>query len=135
MEQITLNNPGFVKFIPSTVNNKYHLAISTFSVVPFSRDHVYYIPNYSGLLTSNIIDLTHQSLIWPNEVSFSGASIISPAVDPFGGLLVSAGFLVPSKSNGGIFYYPFKSADRSTVSTEPPIQLTYKTSTNWFYHR
>ena len=129
---------AFARIIPGAVDQQYHLAISSFNGVPFSSDYVTYFSNFTLNSASRTIRvLNNQRLHWPNEATFTNESIISVTVDPFGGLLVAAGFLVPTKTYGGIFYYPFLSADRSQPTTNEPYELSFNKEQqhNWFYHR
>lgn len=120
------------------MNNQFNLAISSFNGVPFSSDSVTYISNITLTNTNyNTHVLNNNKLHWPNEITFTEHSIISSSADEFGGLIVAAGFLVPTKTQGGLFYYPFTTADRSQVTPNEPFELSYKSSSdnNWFYHR
>lgn len=138
IDRIDVKYPGYVSFVPSTNNRSYHLAITAFNGAPFSADHIFYLPDYTGSSqTRPMVELNHTNVVWPNEATFTSESILSEQIDKFGGLLVASGFLVPSKENGGIFYYPFSSADRSTVTNQPPIEFSSRSqsSTTWFYHR
>jgi len=127
--------PAFASFVPNKENSKYHLTISSFNGVPFSPDFAYYVPNFSLDGNNTIIRLDNTDLLWPNEISYSSYSIYGSSVDPYGGLFAAGGFLVPSKTNGAIYYYPFESADRSKVSSAKPILLSKRVSQEWFYHR
>jgi hypothetical protein len=132
---LDVDKPGFATFVPNNKNNKYHLAISSFHGAPFSSDYVYFIGNYTLTGSNTLQKLDNTKLLWPNEISYSPISLISGSVDPYGGLFVPGGFLVPSKTNGALYYYQFTSRDRSHISTQKPILLTKQTSQNWFYHR
>jgi hypothetical protein len=139
IDTISVKYPGFVTFVPSSPELKtYHLAISAFNGAPLSADHIYYIANYTGTsATKKIVELSHTNIVWPNEAAFTSSYIISPDFDQYGGILVPSGFLVPTKENGGLFYYPFMNKDRSIVTDQDPIELTEtsQTVTSWFYHR
>jgi hypothetical protein len=136
VHHLDVDKPGFATFVPNNKNSKHHLAISSFHGVPFSSDYVYFIANYS-LTDTNITlqRLDNTKLLWPNEISYSNTSLISGSVDPYGGLFVPGGFLVPSKTNGALYYYQFTSPDRSQISTQKPILLTKQGLQHWFYHR
>lgn len=138
VSQIKINKPGFVCFVPSLSQGVYHIAISSFNGAPFSPDHVYYLSNYTlNDTTVRVTPLDNTNVEWPNELSYVGSSIFTNKIDPYGGVVVPGGFLVPSKENGGIFYYPFTSKDRSKVSTDKPIEITEtpQGKLKWFYHR
>ena len=137
IDRIDVKYPGFVSFIPSTVKGSYHLAITAFNGAPLTSDHVYYVANYTGTSHDQIVELSHTNVLWPNEATFTNETIISDNIDPFGGVLVPSGFLVPTKEDGGLFYYPFATADRSIVRSQPPIELSTKSSSKntYFYHR
>lgn len=138
IDEIPVPVPGFVTFIPSDNRLiKYHLAISSFNGAPFSKDFVHYIANYTGVDgKSNLTELNNKNIIWPNDITFTNVSILSSSVDKYGGLIVPGGFLVPSKDNGAIHYYPFTSPDRSTFdSSQSPLELTQPGKLTWFYHR
>ena len=137
--QLQVNNPGFTKFIPNgnAHANSYHLAISSFSGMPFSHDNIYFFQNISLASTASFKTLNNSQLYWPNTITISNKSIINQNIDQYGGIIVSSGFLVPTKSKGGLFYYPFSTADRSDVREGAPINLAYQNKENlsWFYHR
>ena len=135
--QLTIDKPGFTSFIPSGygAGNGYHLAVSSFNGAPFSADFAYYIGNFSLTGQNQIKRLDNTKLHWPNEISYTRESLLGPQLDRYGGLLVAGGFLVPSKTNGALYYYPFNSQDRSSVSSDKPILLTEQGSQEWFYHR
>ena len=138
LASISITHPAFTSFIPNKNDlTKYHLAVSTFNAVPYSSDYVYYIKNYDATSPVNIEVLSDKALVWPNEAIYLNNSIINAKIDAFGGLLVAGGFLVPTKSKGGLYYYPFTSDDRSTVTKADPILLTLdaQDKTEWFYHR
>lgn len=137
IDRIDVKLPGFVAFIPTPDQKSHHLAITAFNGAPLTADHVYYVSNYTGSRHDQIVELSNQNVIWPNEATFANMSIISPSVDPYGGVLVPSGFLVPGKDKGGIFYYPFQNADRSLVTDLPPSDLTdpFLSKDIWFYHR
>ncbi len=130
---------GFVKFVPNNLtSNQFHLAVSSFNGIPFSGDFVTYYTNFSTNLETNIgKQLNNNNLHWPNELTYSTHSIISPTVDEFGGLIVASGFLVPTKTNGGLWYYTFTSADRSQITQNAPYELSRSVNKqhDWFYHR
>jgi hypothetical protein len=114
----------------------HHIAISSFNGAPFSSDYVHFIANYSLNQPYNVQTLNNNGLVWPNELSYTQTSIIDPKIDANGGLFAPCGFLVPSKTDGSIIYYPFgPEGDRSTLLG--PINLINKSNqTNtWFYHR
>lgn len=135
--ELSVTYPAFTQFIPNRNNpSLYHFAISSFDPIPFTSDNVYYIKNYNP--SSNTVQtLNNFGLVWPNELIYTNESIYDPKFDAFGGLVVAGGFLVPTKSNGGLYYYPFTSLDRSSVSINPPILLSSNTQdkVSWFYHR
>ena len=138
LSSITVTNPGFTHFIPNAQDKtKFHLAISTFNGIPLTTDYVFYIRNYDSSSAYKLEQLSSTNLAWPNEIDYIGNSIINQTADPFGGLLVSGGFLVPGKGKGGLFYYAFKTSDRANVTSSAPVVLTAdpKDSTAWFYHR
>jgi hypothetical protein len=138
LDKITVDKPGFVTLVPNSDSSKYHIAISSFNGAPFSKDYVYYVSNYTVNGGNVPVQLDNTNIVWPNELSYSSESIFNVKVDPYGGVIVPGGFLVPSKENGGLFYYPFTNKDRSSISaTTDPILITInnKTNTKWFYHR
>ena len=133
---IQVEKPGFVDLIPGA-DSFYHVAISSFNGAPFSQDYVFFVANYSTYNSTIIKQLDNTKLVWPNELSYTNQTIISSSVDPFGGLFAPGGFLVPSKTDGAIWYYPFTSKDRSFITDGKPIELTSNPQggQKWFYHR
>lgn len=81
--------------------------------------------------------LPNKNLVWPNQPNFYNSSLIDLKVDPFGGVVIPFGFLVPTKGKGGLYYYPFSKEDRSVIGTSEPILLTRDNEEDieWFYHR
>jgi hypothetical protein len=139
-ESLAVNLPGFAKFIPNFDNTDNHLVITSFSGIPFSTDNVYFLPNISKVDPTfpKFQALPNKNLVWPNQPNYHDSSLIDAKIDPFGGIIVPFGFLVPSKGRGGLYYYPFTSQDRSAVSPSPqPINLASDNEENidWFYHR
>ncbi len=139
-ESLEVNLPGFARFIPNSDNTDNHLVIASFSGIPFSTDNVYFLPNISKINPASTIfqTLPNNNLFWPNQPSYYNASLIDSRVDPFGGILIPFGFLLPTKGNGGIYYYPFTARDRSMINHDSqPINLAYdnEEKISWFYHR
>lgn len=137
IKNISIEKPAFASFIPSLQPSKYHLAISSFNGVPFSPDFVTYYSYFDLNGTSKPIKLDNKNLIWPNEISYTNETLLEDGTDQYGGLIVPGGFLVPSKENGGIYYYHFTSKDRSQVTENPPYEITLNSQgkIKWFYHR
>jgi len=138
LDKISVDKPGFVTLVPNSDSSRYHIAISSFNGAPFSSDYVYYVPNYTVKGQNVPVRLDNKNIVWPNDLSYSNDSIFDLKVDPYGGVIVPGGFLVPSKENGGLFYYPFTDKDRTSIApTADPILITInnKTNTKWFYHR
>lgn len=77
----TANRPGFLSLIQTkdsgNTSDEYSLYISSFNGIPFTTDHVYYIPSIGRILQGldrQILNrLTVKSLtsniVWPNEVN------------------------------------------------------------------
>ena len=77
----TANRPGFLSLIQTkdsgNRSDEYSLYISSFNGIPFTTDHVYYIPSIGRILQGldrQILNrLTVKSLtsniVWPNEVN------------------------------------------------------------------
>lgn len=137
VKTIGIEKPAFATFIPSLQQNRYHLAISSFNGAPFSADFVSYYSYFNLNATSTPIQLDHKNLVWPNEISYTNESFLDDGTDQYGGLIVPGGFLVPSKENGGIYYYHFTSKDRSQVTENPAYEITLNSQgkIKWFYHR
>lgn len=95
--QLDIKLPGFAKFVPTPNNSDHHLIVSSFNGAPYSSDNVFYLPNISGLDFSTVQTLNNDRLEWPNEASFFDHSIINNKTDPYGGVVVPSGFLVPTK--------------------------------------
>lgn len=77
----TANRPGFLSLIQTkdsgNTSDEYSLYISSFNGIPFTTDHIYYIPSIGRILQGldrQILNrLTVKSLtsniVWPNEVN------------------------------------------------------------------
>lgn len=134
---VNVPKPGFAYFVPSTLNNTYHLAISSFNGVPYSSDYIFYFSNFSQNYSTPYTQLNNKNLLWPNEASHTDLTLLTKSIDPYGGLIAPGGFLVPTKENGGIFYYPFTSKDKSNITLSAPYELSLASQgkVKWFYHR
>lgn len=73
------------------------------------------------------MQISTKGVVWPNEVTQVPPELFSSSP----GFLMAGGFLVPTKSNGGIWYVNTSSAD--SLQT-PPLMLTTE-DPGWFYHR
>ncbi len=114
------------------------MGVSSFNGVPFSSDYVTYFANFTlGDISSSVgVKIQQSDMKWPNEVTYITRSLINNTVDKFGGLIIPGGFLVPTKTDGGIFYFPFKTADRSELALDQFVKLSaaQTNQNNWFYH-
>jgi hypothetical protein len=115
-----------------------HLGVSSFNGVPFSSDYVTYFANFTldDISSSVGVKIQQSDMKWPNEVTYITRSLINNTVDKFGGLIIPGGFLVPTKTDGGIYYFPFKTADRSELALDQFVKLSaaQTNQNNWFYH-
>jgi hypothetical protein len=137
VDEIKVNKPAFVLIIPTDTPDHHHIAISSFNGIPLSPDHVYFIANYSIKREIKLETLSNKGLHWPNQPSYAAESILGSKTDPFGGILQPSGFLVPTKTDGSIIYYPFETSDRSGIKAGDPIDLIDRSQqkNTWFYHR
>ena len=120
-----LSNPGFAAIIPQ--NNANSLFVSSFHA--FGSDYVYRINDAASIANSDFSSAseTHVpgSITWPNDVTYAPASVFGTE-----GILVGGGFLVPGKSDGGIYYSPTDSSGNSGNWVE-----IVSGGSGWFYHR
>jgi len=99
MNQMPLKNVAFAELIDNA------LILSTFDGTPiFGKDGVYALPQPAGLVSKTSgAPLTPKqipgSVTWPNTATKAPASVFGEE-----GIVVAGGFLVPGKSNGGLWY-------------------------------
>jgi hypothetical protein len=110
MGHIPMANPSFAKLVRAE-EGKVSMYVTSFTGNPFGKDQVYLYPDASKVFSgpaptgSESVPTTHYqtvegSVVWPNEVT-----PVPPAL--FGGregVVVAGGFLVPGKSNGGLWF-------------------------------
>ena len=123
---MTVSSPGFAAILPQ--NGSPSLFISSFH--PFGSDSVYRIPSASnlpanGLSSGTPIDRVPGSITWPNDITYAPASVFGTD-----GVLVGGGFLVPGKSDGGLYYSP----NTDSGSSGNWVEIASGGS-GWFYHR
>lgn len=120
--RIDIPNVAFAKIIQDTSNHK-SLYFTTFSGNPFAKntDKVLLYSDASFALQPKVSSPTtiEGSLTWPNEVTYAPSSVFGQD-----GVVVAGGFLVPGKSNGGIWF-----------STHGQEWINLFTAKNYFYHR
>lgn len=123
---MTISSPAFAAILPQ--DGSPNLFVSSFHA--FGSDSVYRIPLASSLLTSGLssstpIEKVPGSITWPNDITYAPASVFGTD-----GVLVGGGFLVPGKSNGGLYYSPNTAPDSSGKWIE-----IASGGGGWFYHR
>ena len=123
---MTVSSPGFAAVLPQ--NDSPNLFISSFH--PFGSDSVYRIPSAASLpangLSSNTpIERVPGSITWPNDITYAPASVFGTD-----GVLVGGGFLVPGKSDGGLYYSP----NTDSGSSGKWVEIA-SAGQGWFYHR
>ena len=120
---MTLSDPGFAAVIEQDGHNT--LFVSSFHA--FGNDYVYRIDDVANAASSGLSSMaeTHVpgTITWPNDVT-------AAPKDVFGsdGIVVGGGFLVPGKSDGGLYF----SASSNSASSEF-VELI--SQSGWFYHR
>jgi len=128
-----------------TNNSKERLWVTGFSLTK-SRGEMHTVDVESGKV-SNVNDRTRKAILWPNEVTSIPKQVYPNKkknntnqtntmkdieIEYEDALLVTDGFLVPGKDNGGL--YVVKNPGNSI--SEEQICLTGEVqSQNWFYHR
>lgn len=95
---LNIKLPGFATFVPNNDNTNHHLIITSFSGIPYTTDNVFYAANVSDVKFDNVKVLKNTNLKWPNEGTFYNSSLYGKDIDPYGGLMIPFGFLVPTKS-------------------------------------
>ncbi len=144
-QRVKVNKPAFINLVENSDTKSWSAAVSSFNGVPFSSDNLYYFPSLKVNGSSPTYQtLNTDSVHWPNEVTYVIESLLHKDFDKFGGIIAATGFLVPTKTKGSIYYYPFADATRSKVIASAPLDLVqlaqsshFKSSSNndWFYHR
>ena len=82
------------------------LLVSSFTGSPIGNGHVYVVPSIKEAITNNTVSHLKQhklkvdSFEWPNDVAVIPSDVFG---DGSNAIVVPDGFLVPGKSNGGIY--------------------------------
>ncbi|KAJ3271518.1 hypothetical protein HDV01_006569 [Terramyces sp. JEL0728] len=94
--QVTLSHVGFANLVDNS------LYLATFDGNPFGgKDAEYYIPDASTIKAGATVTptLIPGSITWPNTATKAPSSVFGQD-----GVIISGGFLVPGRSNGGISF-------------------------------
>ncbi len=103
IHELSVPDVSFANIITSNnaKESKSSLFLSSFTGNPFASDHVSYFPQASTALSS--LKPTpmriNGSITWPNTIEYAPASVFGKE-----GVVASGGFLVPGKTNGGIWF-------------------------------
>ncbi|KAI9811949.1 MAG: hypothetical protein M1832_000654 [Thelocarpon impressellum] len=120
---LQLSSPGFAAVVSQEGANS--LFISSFRA--FGSDFVYRINDIARATTSGLASLTADrvpgSVTWPNDVTAAPKEVFGSE-----GVVVGGGFLVPGKSNGGLYF-----SASSNRASKAWAELISKSG--WFYHR
>ena len=120
---MALSDAGFAAVLEQDGKNS--LFVSSFAA--FGSDAGYRINDIADLTTKGMSGMTATkiggSVTWPNDITAAPNNIFGSD-----GIIVGGGFLVPGKSNGGIYF----SASANGASADW-IELYAKSG--WFYHR
>ena len=120
---LALSDPGFAAVLPQDGQDA--LFVSSFH--SFGSDYVYRINDVSTAPTTQITGLAATqvsgSITWPNDVTAAPKEVFGTD-----GVVVGGGFLVPGKSDGGLYF----SASSNGVSADW-VELI--SQSGWFYHR
>lgn len=120
--ELSLSKPGFAEIIEQNGSNA--LFVSSFSLL---SDSVHRINNIANSVTNGIDSMTavkiQGDIVWPNDITAAPAEVFGTE-----GVVVGGGFLVPTKTNGGIFYSANSGAKSGTW-----VELI--SQTGWWYHR
>ncbi|KAI9830559.1 MAG: hypothetical protein M1838_005787 [Thelocarpon superellum] len=129
---LTLSDPGFAAVLPQDGQDT--LFVSSFHA--FGDDYVYRINDVSKAVASgsssnaasvgiSALTATHVpgSVTWPNDVTAAPKELFGSD-----GVVVGGGFLVPGKSDGGLYFSP------SANGASGDFVELYSQS-GWFYHR
>ncbi|CAH1247704.1 Hypp7993 [Branchiostoma lanceolatum] len=124
--------PAYLRLVPNVTANRtgYDLVIATFSSVPFTVDHVQYVPdvgrhlddpaNWSPRLITNRPRFPNEVNIVPDDV-FQQPGVLS----------VASGFFSPTKTHGSVDL--LQGWAQQEVS---PVTISSQASgEEWFYHR
>ncbi|KAJ3217949.1 hypothetical protein HDU67_006977 [Dinochytrium kinnereticum] len=122
--QLALGSVAFTK-VEKNTDGTSHLYLSTF--VGLGSDAAYFIPNVGAAMSkfnSTVPTKIGGSITWPNEIDAAPADVFGE------GVLGSGGFLVPGKSNGGIFFSP-----KTGPTTQGNWINLFTNNNGYFYHR
>jgi hypothetical protein len=118
---LSLSNPGFAEIIPQNGQNV--LFVSSFSLLSDSVHRINNIANVNSGIGSMKAVKIGGSVTWPNDMTLAPAEVFGTE-----GVVVGGGFLVPTKTNGGIWY----SANSGTTSGAWTQLIS---QSGWWYHR
>lgn len=109
-----------VAFVSLVEKNLY---LSTFDGNPFGgKDYTFVVPNFADQKSLTPIKLSGE-VVWPNLVQKADESIFGVK-----GVIISGGFLVPGKTNGGLWF-------SSMVNDQPGPHIELFRGKGYFYHQ
>lgn len=119
---MSLPNAGFASFLEQ--DGETSLFVSAFTAL--LSDAVYRINDLTSSTSISSLDSTKLSgsITWPNDIRAAPTEIFGSD-----GIVIGGGFLVPGKTDGGIYL----AASTSSGSSDEIVQLA--TYSGWFYHR
>lgn len=120
---LSVRNAGFASFLDQ--DGQTSLFVSSFAAL--LGDAVYRIDGLTSSTQVGGLDATKLSgsVTWPNDIRAAPAEVFGSD-----GIVVGGGFLVPGKTDGGIY---FSASGGPGGSSGPLVRLT--TYPGWFYHR
>ncbi|XP_019628570.1 PREDICTED: uncharacterized protein LOC109473102 [Branchiostoma belcheri] len=130
---MNVKTPAFLGLLPNVTSSgvrKFDLLISTFSGIPFTQDYVWGVPDVGSRLqsvSSWTPEIITNQLHWPNEAEPVPVDVFGKA----GVVSVSAGFFLPTKTDGGLFLvdgWPGKAGSPVDISSDDEKR-------DWFFHR
>ncbi|KAI8839921.1 hypothetical protein BC829DRAFT_447062 [Chytridium lagenaria] len=124
--QIPLKSVSFAK----VVENEDKTSIcSCRLLLPFASDTGYFISNVGSTLNSFNTTVPAKiggSLTWPNEIDAAPSKFFNGK----DGVVAAGGFLVPGKSNGGIWF-----SEKTGAKTQGNWVPLFTSGSGYFYHR
>jgi hypothetical protein len=134
VKKISVPHAAFLRLQPT--GDTFALQVSQFNPFDFfDYDPISVLPDIGSQLSKPETNLFHlntsiSGFNWPNEIQYAPVEL---GFSEFGGIIVPSGFLVPLRTHGSLYYFPF--LDKSQTQYGNPIDLMPDENHDWFYHR
>src|SRR3989338_715728 len=108
VKKISVPHAAFLRL--QQTGNTFALQVSQFNPLDFfDYDPISILPDIGAQLSKPDTTLFHlntsvSGFNWPNEIQYAPVEL---GFSEFGGIIVPSGFLVPLRTHGSLYYFPF----------------------------